>query len=229
MNPFGHEVLLGLPDSGINSSLSKHILDEQGFGLDDKGDILRLPVNDNNAKHGTALANIILATANNTRLLNAQVFHHRKPSSPVAIAASLLWLLKSEAQIINMSFGLRNDRTVLRQACLSAQAQGVILVAATPAQGDIVYPAAYPGIIRVTGDARCAPGEMALLNDERIDFGACPGPIDHVPHQAGGGASLAVAHVSGALANFLLNGGSPDEAIAYLRTQCTYSGREQRA
>jgi hypothetical protein len=88
-------------------------------------------------------------------------------------------------------------------------------------------------VIRVTGDARCAVGEISALNNEHADFGACPGLLDHVPHTPGGGSSLAVAHVCGILARQLVNRVDDDTAIttdvkAILNASCRYFGAERR-
>ena len=88
------------------------------------------------------------------RLANAQVFHDALQTSTACIAAALDWLCEQHVAVVNMSFGLQHDRRVLRQACAQALTKGTILVAASPARGVAVYPAAYPGVLRVT--RRCS-------------------------------------------------------------------------
>ena len=105
--------------------------------------------------HGSALARLILDAAPGVRLLVAQVFDDRPAASPAAIAAALDWLVGQGARLVNMSVGLTADRAVLRAACARAVAAGQIVVAAVPAVGPVVFPAAYPGVVGVTGDARC--------------------------------------------------------------------------
>ena len=56
---------------------------------------------------------------------------------------------------------------------------------AMPARGAAVYPAAYPGVIRATGDARCAPGEVSCLGPWL--FGGCARFEVGAPTDAGGG------------------------------------------
>lgn len=55
---------------------------------------------------------------------------------------------------------------------------GVLLCASSPARGGPVYPANYPGVIRVTGDARCAPGQWSWLGSRQADFGGYVGTGD---------------------------------------------------
>ena len=222
------QVLVGLLDSGIDLSLSDRLVCVKHFVLDEIGRVHSVSVGNNGGDHATVLANIIAGSAPQVGFLNAQVFDAKGPSSPAVVAAGLTWLVEQGAEIINMSFGLRADRKVLRDACSIALEAGVLLVAAMPAQGAAVYPANYPGVIRVTGDARCAAGEFSYLDDGRVDFGACLGPIGHVPHQRGLGSSLAVAHVTARLANYLASGGQPQSGVSYLRSQCSFFGREKR-
>jgi len=81
---------------------------------------------------------------------------------------------------------------------------GCIIVAATPARGASVYPAAYPGVIRATGDARCAPHELSALRPWL--FGGCPRleaasftANRRAQSHASGGASIGAAWVTHAI------------------------------
>jgi hypothetical protein len=83
---------------------------------------------------------------------------------------------------------------------------GLVLIAATPARGAPVCPAAYPGVLRVTGD----------------DYGACPHGLADTPV----GASLAAAHVTGLLAKGL--GTVDTNVILTLGRAVCFRGRERR-
>ncbi len=128
--------------------------------------------------HGSSVARTILAAAPSASIVNAQVFHDAIAAPPAAIAAALGWVVERGARVVNLSFGVRQDREVLRLACAAARAAGAILLAAAPARGSRVFPASYPGVIRVSGDARCAPDEVSRLASAQADFGACPATID---------------------------------------------------
>lgn len=220
-------IRVGVLDSGV-AAPDVAVGDQAGFAPGPDGAIERCVLDTGDVAHGTAVARTILKRAPESVLLSAQVFRAGRPGVPAIVAAGLEWLVESGAGIVNMSFGLRHDREVLRNACRASLGGGVVLVASVPARGPVTYPAAYPGVIRVTGDARCAPGELSWLGTGRVDFGACVGGDGHRPHAAGAGASLAAAHFSGELAAVLARAGGSDEALRALREKCRYVGREQR-
>lgn len=218
---------IGVLDTGIAATVVPETR-QTAFQTTESGGVCPCPLNHDNLEHGTAVAGAILARAPDAELHGAQVFRQGRPAAASVVAAGMLWLLERGIDIVNMSFGLRHDREVLRAACEQALGRGVLLVASTPARGGPVYPAAYSGVIRVTGDARCAPGELSWLGGEHADFGACVGGPDHRPHQPGFGSSLAAAHCCGELARLLTAGVGRDEAVATLRRNCRYHGREHR-
>jgi len=178
--------------------------------------------------HGTSVAGIVLSRAPHAAIVSARVFRGRRPASAAVVAAGLDWLAQQRVHAVNMSFGLVHDRDALREACRAAIEAGVLLVAAAPAAGAMTFPAGYPGVIRVTGDARLAPGELSFFGDARADFGAAAGGPAHRPHTPGGGASLAAAHFTGELARVMAAGATGGEAIERLRRECRYVGRERR-
>ncbi len=177
--------------------------------------------------HGTAMASIIVALAPQVSLYDARVFPEQGLATPSAVASGLDWLIEQDVELVNISLGLREDRDVLRLACARATEQGVLVIAAAPAHGPAVYPSAYPGVLRVTGDARCAPGEYAWLDSEQALIGACVGGMDHQPGRPGGGASCAVAHVTGALARVRMTGTPASGLVSQLRSECVYFGPER--
>ena len=98
----------------------------------------------------------------------------------------------------------------------------MILIAAVPARGGVVYPGGYAGVIRVSGDARCAPGEISALGGAPADYGACPADVDGRP----GGASFAAARLTGLLASRLSESESDPRAL--LDALARFHGRERR-
>lgn len=183
------------------------------------------------AGHGTEVARLILAAAPDAALLDARVFTDGQAASAEVVAEAIHWAVDQGAGLINLSLGLRDDRWALRHACACAHAAGVLLVASMPARGAAVYPAAYPDVIAVCGDARCRPDEWSQIAPRL--FGACPaapdagdfafsrGAADRPVHSGGGngarapsdrrgGASYAAARVSGQAARWL--GDRPDGA-----------------
>jgi subtilisin family serine protease len=171
--------------------------------------------------HGPALADALLADAR-AELVVARVFFAALATSATQLAAALDWAVEQGAALANVSAGLRDDRVVLAAAVERAQSHGVLVVAASPARGAGVFPAAYPGVVRATGDARCALGEWSWLASGQADFGA------HVRAGAVQGASAGCAHVSARLAALLADGATPEQALIALRERAHYVGPEQR-
>lgn len=221
-------VLVGVLDGGIADELAPAVAVARGFALDDAGEVVRVDGPGEAADHATAIARTILAAAPSARLVSARVFDRSLAAAPAVVAAALDWLVAEGVAIANLSFGLHADREVLRRACAAALARGVLLVAASPARGPAVFPAAYPGVLRVCGDARCAPGEVSDLGGEPADFGACPRAVGAPV----AGASAAAAQVSGIVAAWLAaRGGATatgEEVRARLVTVARFRGRERR-
>ena len=154
-------VRVGLLDSGAGLAVGPALVADRAFQLDGSGKVIaresQNPAND----HGSQLAELLLDVPEPVGLLSANVFTGGQVSSPTVIAAGLNWLVENGAQVVNMSFGLANDRPVLSEACHNADRENVILVAAGPARGEPVYPAAYPDVLAITGDARCTSEELS--------------------------------------------------------------------
>jgi hypothetical protein len=121
--------------------------------------------------HGSRIAELLIS-GRSVELLLGQVFTTLGPTSGAAVAAAIDWAAERRAGLIHLSLGLAGDRAVLCSAVQRAIDAGCIIVAAAPARGASVYPAAYPGVIRATGDARCAPHELSALRP--WFFGGCP-------------------------------------------------------
>jgi subtilisin family serine protease len=206
-------IRVGLVDTGIAPSLSRSVAAVKDFA--------GVPLSDASC-HGTTIARIVLHHAPDARLLSAQAFGPQGRAEGAAVAEALRWLIAERARLVNLSLGLPHDRDVLRAAVAEALAAGLILVGSTPARGVVVYPAAYPGVLRVTGDARCAPDELSALGGEPADYGACPRDLEGTP----GGASLAAAHLTGLLALGLTAG---SDAAAILGRAVRFQGRERRS
>jgi Subtilase family len=220
-------VVVGLVDSGVVREV-RGVEDGQAFALDAAGAVVSGAPAPDVLGHGTALARLIRAAAPGAGLLNAQVFGTTFLAAPAAVAAAIDWVVGAGARVVNLSFGLRADRDVLRAACAAAEAAGVLLVAASAARGAPVFPAAYPGVLRVSGDARCGPEEVSDLEGEPAHFGASP--VASGATGVAGGASFACARVSGMLAAVLARepGLGAPAVLARLRALAMYRGRERR-
>jgi Subtilase family len=215
--------VIGLIDSG--TAPDTRVIAACAFILGDRGSVERRRAGPDLIGHGSSIAATILASTAGSKLVAAQVFARAMTTAPAVVAAALDWLISERVGLVNMSFGLARDRGVLRDACAAARAAGVILVAASPARGAKVFPAAYPEVIRVCGDARCAAGEISLLEDDGPLFGACPATLDDRVR----GASAAAAHVSATIAAWLNDRpeASFEAAVQHLRSISRHRGRER--
>ncbi|CAL93854.1 S8 family serine peptidase [Azoarcus olearius] len=172
--------------------------------------------------HGSRVADIVAHLAPSAALCIAQVFDARPATSALQVAAAIDWLVAQGARVINLSLGLRAPRAQLADACARALAAGCVLCASAPALGAAVYPAAFDGVLRVTGDARCGRGEFSALASAQADFGACVHPLDAAFRASG--ASMGCAHLSGHIAAHLAGGGdaAPAALRAWLGAQARY-------
>jgi len=209
--------------------------------ISDGGRVVRREPGADPSGHGSRLAQLIVgragAVADAVELLLAQVFLNAQPATGAAVAAAIDWAVSEGADLIHMSLGLEADRAVLAEAVGRAVDQDCIIVASVPARGPPVYPAAYPRVIRATGDARCAAGELSYLAP--WFFGGCPrfeGQGQGQGHgqaaagsdsRGGRGASVGAAWVTRSiLGTGNLRGA--DEVVAALTAGAHYRGPERR-
>jgi hypothetical protein len=171
--------------------------------------------------HGSRVAELLIS-GGRLELLLGQVFTAPGPTSGAAVAAAIGWAVERRAGLIHLSLGLAGDRAVLRVAVERAIDAGCIIVAAVPARGAPVYPAAYAGVIRATGDARCAPHELSHLGP--WFFGGCPQL--EVADRARGGASIGAAWVTHAILQQATL--AVPAAVEALTARAKYFGPERR-
>lgn len=222
-------ITVGIIDGGFTDVPSHALHRAASFVSAPDGSVLRAAANGRPLPHGEAVAALVREGAPAARLLDARVASHHHAPTPALVASAIRWCVEEGARVINLSLGLLEDRAVLRDACAHARAHGVVLVAAAPARGEPVFPAAYPGVLSVSGDARCAPGQCSLLNRETAGaalYGCCPaGPDGRL-----GGASMATARFTGIVARALAQfpSAGPAGLAEYLAAQAKWRGREHK-
>lgn len=214
-------VRIAVVDSGCTPAQALQVRDAIALVLEDRA-VRQAPATADALGHGGRVAGILLHCAPQAELLVVQVFRERLTTTAVQVAAAIDWAVANGAQLVNLSLGLREPRPVLAEACARAVAAGAVLCAAAPARGQTVYPAGFPGVLRVTGDARCAPGELAAIGSAEIDFGAHVRPLDG--SLAGAGASMACAWFTGLAARHFARGGDADALRAWLVEQARHHG-----
>ncbi|TAJ93367.1 MAG: peptidase S8 and S53 subtilisin kexin sedolisin [Gammaproteobacteria bacterium] len=217
-------ISVGIIDSGVPEPAPACLMEARGFRYEQGRVVERDNESGDRLGHGGMITRIIIAGSPEVALYSAQVFQEKLLTRPAQVAAAIDWLLERRVRIVNMSFGLGADRAILREACARAVKQGVVLVASVPARGSAVYPGAYPGVIRVSGDARCGPGEISSIDGDLCYFGA------YADGDAGSGSSAAAARVSAAIAMILSAYPTAGDADVFnrLKNSAAYVGRERR-
>lgn len=226
---------LGIVDSGVAPALRRRLAAETRVLLREDGSVGRSAAIDDAIGHGSEIARIILGLAPSVSLVSAQAFTDSRTVDAGVVAEGIAWCLEQGARIISLSLGLRADKAALRHACERARASGALLVAAFPARGDAVYPAAYPGVLAVSGDARCTAGNWSVLAAGRL-IGAATAAATAAANSAAdgaaqGGASYAAARLSGLAARFFSAWPRADaqDCLAWLESDAAFRGRECRS
>lgn len=219
-------IRLGVVDSGCAPVCGEQLRAGASFVLTDAG-VVEQPLQADALGHGTLVTGIIAQLAPAAELLVAQVFQQRVSTTALQVAAAIDWLLAHQVQLINLSLGLSAPRPALAAACERALAAGVVLCASVPSMPRTVYPAGFAGVLRVTGDARCAREQIAALAAAHADFGAHVRPLDGSLN--GAGASLACAHFSALASRHLADGGDAASLRPWLHTVASYHGMEDLA
>ena len=209
---------IALIDSGVNANGPVNPVDACRFS--DTGlTVSATPVLADRLGHGSLMVRIIGQCAA-IELLNAQVFGASMSTTAAAVAAAIDWSVAQRADLLHLSLGLRENRAVLDGAVSKAIAAGCIVIASTPARGEMSYPARYPGVIRATGDARCSVEEISWLASPQADFGACP---RFGAQHGAGGASVGAAY----LTRFIVANLRPGFDTAHIRSELTKLARHR--
>jgi len=191
--------------------------------------------------HGTHIAGIIAAAANNglgiagiapnSRLLNVKVADDSGMVWASTAAEGIVWAVDNGAKVINMGFFVPSPYPALEQAVDYAWSRGVVLVAAAGngIKSVPVYPAYYPEVIAVAATdvggnlwSRSNYGDWVDAYAPGVDiYSTFPG--NNYGYQTGtsvasayvsGVAALAFASATDANGNGLVN----DEVTALLKT-----------
>ncbi len=163
--------------------------------------------------HGTHVAGIIAATANNgvgiagmaydCRLLNVKVADDGGWVTAEALAKGIIWAVDHGARVINMSLYLLEPSAEVERAVDYAWGKGALLVASSGNYlgGRVTYPAYYKNCLGVAATDR--RDEVTLWSGKGDWVGlAAPGvsiysTLPGSRYQALSGTSMAAAHVSG--------------------------------
>ena len=132
--------------------------------------------------HGTAVASLIaLQIADNgLDLYSADVYCEQPTGGSVtAIAAAFAWMTREQVPVVNVSLVGPPNR-ILEKIVQSALERGHVIVAAVGNDGPNakpLYPAAYEGVIGVTGVDRRERALPEALRGAQVDFAAAGADI----------------------------------------------------
>lgn len=204
----GKGVRLAVIDTGVDL---KHV-DFQGSNISAQNFVDQNAERFNRDRHGTEVVGIVAAVANNhegivgmapaAQLMALKACWQAQGGAQCnsfTLAQALLDAVKNGAQIINLSLGGPADG-LLSELIAHAVKQGVIVVAAVPANGKLGgFPTGLPGVIAVDmADRKPAePGVLYAPGREALTL--VPG--GHYDFDSG--SSLAAAYVSASIALLL--------------------------
>jgi hypothetical protein len=192
------ELRIGVVDSGHSAAQQVQVIAGRRFALVEDG-LTESDLHGDPLGHGSAVIEAIGRRAPSALFCVAQVFDQRGVTSALQIATAIDWLVARDVRLINLSLGLRQDRSLLRARVRGGGGEGRALrVQSGPGRGRV--PGELSTVLRVTGDARCAELEWSWLNTTQADFAACV----HGTYPGQSGASLGCAALSGHIAAFLV-------------------------
>jgi hypothetical protein len=221
-----HGAAVGLIDSGVflqHPALAQARVEQQGFA----------PGGLNPGRHGTAVASIAAGQAGDfhgvapgSRIYVADVYGKTGAGGAASsVAEGIDWLVRKGVPVINVSL-VGPPNTLMQAAVEAAIRKGVIVVAAVGNDGPNsppLYPAAYSGVVAVTGVDQNNHILFEAVRATRVAF-AAPGADIFAADGAAGfakvrGTSFAAPIVAGqlALAHRRLNGKDADAAVQSLK------------
>lgn len=178
--------------------------------------------------HGDAMGSLIGGSADGAegvapaaKLLDIRIFDSAGEGDSFVLAQGIREAVDRGAQIINISGAGYGDAALVRQAITYAQQNNVTVVAAVGNEqaGIKAYPAAYDGVVSVSGVDRT--GRLAYFSNSGDPTLAAPAVSVPSAYSSegesgyvyGSGTSQAAALVSGAAAKLLSQGLNPQKAL----------------
>jgi len=219
ISPKADGIVIALLDTGISTLAIDETLLLAGYNYVENSDNTEDKIN-----HGTAVASVIVGSApaeieglaKNAYLVPLVVRSKTESGEQKGITADTLaqviidCVYKYDADIINISLGIKKDAEEVKKAIAYAEKKGVLVVSAVGNEGkdeDYYYPAAYETVLSVgSHDKDSKPSDFSQRNGT-TDILA-PGEDIWLASKNGKtygtrGTSFATAYVTAAAANLL--------------------------
>ena len=166
--------------------------------------------------HGTAIYGIISSTVQNVEIVNIRIsgIENGIKSEVLCETLELVWK-EEKPDIFNLSLGIVNcdDTARLKKICDEIVNGGSIIVSAFDNAGAYSYPAMLENVIGVKSSEKCHNiHEIECYDDNIVNVGAY-GALQRVAwcnpsYMICGGNSIACAHVTAEIANWIEKGGN---------------------
>ncbi|MDY3201386.1 MAG: S8/S53 family peptidase [Arcobacter sp.] len=197
------EIYVALIDSGCSFETYEKIaidVENNEIKIEKQKDI--------NFEHGNVIGNII--RDKNINIYDIQVFDKNLSTTPNHIFGALNYLKDKKVDVISMSLGLKTNYKEIEELINEFIKKGVVIVSSFPRRGeDLVYPASYSGVIKVTSEGMCKDDKVVVLEKEKLFFGA--NPFSSVKNVAG--SSVAVAKFTKEFCFYLKKGLKKEEIL----------------
>jgi hypothetical protein len=202
---------IGVIDSGVERTHRRlkdiHIVKEIAF---DQTNAVQYDATDL-CGHGTAVTSIIAQMVPFASFYIARVFNERLITDEKRLVQAIDWCIENQVDIINLSLGVQteNPSNELRNVCLKAYENGIIIVsAAFYILSKPCFPAFYPSVFGVTEGSVSAVSEFGVIPNYPVEFVA-KGNIHRIAHihnsfKFSSGTSYACAYFTGIVANYKL-------------------------
>lgn len=221
----GKNVKVAIMDSGIDTE-HRDLRVKGGFCSLAPDCSTGVPYDDNNG-HGTHVAGVIAALANDTGIVgiapnvdlySIKVLNDLGAGTTGSIIRGIEWAIQQQVDIINLSITSTTDDPLIKKALQAAYDKGILLVGAAGNQGSkttnsVTYPAKYDTVIAVSAiNANLTPysqssyGPEVEISAPGVDiFSTYPSEWDFIDGKQDGytflsGTSMAAPHVTGVLA-----------------------------
>ena len=198
-------IRVGVADSGINPSFPMAAPVEPGVGLRVRADRAERDRHwHDELGHGTAVAATIRGYDPEPALFPIRIFRKRLIAPVTALVAAVDWAIEHEMHLLNLSLGVSKLqwRESFEMAAGRAKEAGLLLVSAAQVGGAPSLPGCLPEVVGVDGDEGLEEGEFRVAA-ATVVASSWARRLPLLPQRANvSGASLAVAHTTGALARW---------------------------